>query len=85
MPYEERALLVDIERRLADKYADLPTDHIAAAVRNAYAPFRCSRIRGFLSLLVERRADKELSGLTTDLAPVAFADLGVAGAETIAI
>lgn len=85
MRQEERALLVDIERRLADKYAALPPDHIAAAVRNAYAPFRRSRIRGFLSLLVERRAERELRGLTADLAPVAFTDFGVAGAETIAI
>jgi hypothetical protein len=78
-------LLVDVERRLADKYAALPPDHIAAVVRNAYAPFRRSRVRGFLSLLVERRAGEELRRLTPDLAAVAFADLGVARAETIAI
>lgn len=85
MPLQERVLLVDIERRLADKYAALPPDRIAVAVRNAYAPFRRSRIRGFLSLLVERRADQELRGLTADLAPVALADFGVTGTESIAI
>jgi hypothetical protein len=36
-------------------------------------------------LLVERRAAEELSLLKSDLAPVAFADLGAASPQTIAV
>jgi hypothetical protein len=85
MPQEERALIGDVERRLAQKYAALPQDHIAAVVRHAYAQFQCSRVRDFIPLLVERRADEnleELSVLRPDLAAVAFGDLVVAGAQT---
>jgi hypothetical protein len=88
MPQEERALIGDVERRLAKKYAALPEDHIAAVVRHAYARFQSSRVRGFIPLLVERRADEdleELSVLRPDLAAVAFGDLVVAGTKTLAV
>src|ERR1700731_841315 len=85
VPQEERVRIGDVERRLAKKYAALPRDHIAAVVQHAYARFRSSRVRGFIPLLVERRADadlEELSVLRPDLAAVAFGDLGVAGSNT---
>lgn len=85
MPHEERALIGDVERRLAKKYAALPEDQIAAVVRHAYAQFQSSRVRDFIPLLVERRADEdleELSVLRPDLAAVAFGDLVVAGAKS---
>jgi hypothetical protein len=85
MPQEERALIDDVARRLVNKYAAFPPDHVAAVVRHAHARFRGSRVRDFIPLLVERRAVEELSTLTPDLAAVAFADLGVAGTKTIAI
>jgi hypothetical protein len=82
MPQEERALISEVERRLAEKYTALPADHISAVVRHAYAQFRSSRVRDFLPLLVERRADEELEELSVlrpDLAAVALGDLGVTG------
>jgi hypothetical protein len=84
VPQEERVLIGEVEQRLAKKYADLPHGHIAAVVQHAYARFRSSRVRDFIPLLVERRADEdleELSVLRPDLAAVAFGDLVVAGAK----
>ncbi len=80
MPQEERALILDVERRLADKYTALPLDHVAAVVQRVYARFHSSRVRDFIPLLVERRADEELEELSVlrpDLAAVALGDLDV--------
>ena len=85
MPQEERAFIGDVEQRLAKKYEALPRDHIAAVVQHAYAQFQSSRVRGFIPLLVERRADEELEELSVlrpDLAAVAFGDLVLAGSKT---
>jgi hypothetical protein len=85
VPQEERTLIGDVERRLAKKYTALPHDHVSAVVQYAYARFRSSRVRDFIPLLVERRADEELEELSVlrpDLAAVAFGDLVVAGSET---
>ena len=87
MPQEERAVIYEVERRLAEKYAALPADHITAIVQHAYAQFQSSRVRDFIPLLVERRADEELeelSALRPDLAAVALDDLGMVGSRTIA-
>lgn len=81
MPREERVLINDIERRLAEKYSALPMGHVAAVVRHTYSQFQSSRVRGFIPLLVQRRADEELeqlSGLRPDLAAVALDDLTTA-------
>ncbi len=78
-------MIGDVERRLAKKYTALPQDHVAAVVRHAYAQFQSSRVRGFIPLLVERRADEELEELSVlrpDLAAVAFGDLVMAGSKT---
>jgi hypothetical protein len=88
MPQEERALIHDVQRRLADKYTAFPLDHVAAVVQHAYARFQSSRVRDFIPLLVERRADEELEELSVlrpDLAAVALGDLGVTGSETISV
>ena len=88
MPQEERALIHDVQRRLADKYNSLPVDHVAAVVQHAYARFHSSRVRDFIPLLVERRADEELeelSVLTPDLAAVALDDLGVRASTTVSV
>jgi hypothetical protein len=85
VPQEERVLIGDVERRLAKKYTALPHDHVAAVVQHAYARFRSSRVRDFIPLLVERRADEELEELSVlrpDLAAVAFGDLVLAGSQT---
>jgi hypothetical protein len=82
MPQEERALINGVERRLAEKYAALPVDHITTVVQHAYAQFQSSRVRDFIPLLVQRRADEELGELSVlrpDLAAVALADLGATG------
>jgi hypothetical protein len=87
VPQEERALIDDLERRLAEKYSALPMDHVTAVVRHAYSQFQSSRVRDFIPLLVQRRADvelEELSVLRPDLAAVALDDMGVTGLETIA-
>ncbi|HEY9305085.1 MAG TPA: hypothetical protein VIO95_12415 [Mycobacterium sp.] len=78
MPHDERALIGDVERRLAKKYPALPKDHVAVVVREAYARLQSSSVRGFIPLLVERRADEELeelSGLRPDLEAAAVSDL----------
>jgi hypothetical protein len=87
VPQEERALIRDLERRLAEKYADLPVDHVTAVIRHAYSRFESSRVRDFIPLLVQRRADEELEELSVlrpDLAAVALDDMGVTVFETIA-
>lgn len=81
MPREDRALICDVERRLAEKYSDLPLDHVTAVVRHAYHQLQSSRVRGFIPLLVQRRADEELGELSVlrpDLAAVALDDLTTA-------
>jgi hypothetical protein len=87
VPQEERALLSDLERRLAEKYSAVPMDHVAVVVRHAYSQFQSSRVRDFIPLLVQRRADEELEELSVlrpDLAAVALDDMGVTDRETIA-
>ena len=87
MPREDRVLISDLERRLAEKYSALPVDHVAAVVRHAYAQLQSSRVRDFIPLLVQRRADgelEELSVLRPDLAAVALDDMGVTSLETVA-
>jgi hypothetical protein len=82
VPQEERALIDDVQRRLAEKYSALPTDQVAAVVRHAYSQFQSSRVRGFIPLLVQRRADEELEELSVlrpDLAAVALDDMTTAG------
>ena len=81
MPQEERALITDVERRLSEKYSALPMDHVAAVVRHAYSQFQSSRVRDFIPLLVQRRADEELEELSVlrpDLAAVALDELNAA-------
>lgn len=81
MPREEPALISDVERRLAEKYSALPMDHVTAVVRHAYSQLQSSRVKGFIPLLVQRRADEELgklSALRPDLAAVALDDLTTA-------
>ena len=82
MPVEERELITGVERRLAEKYTALPVDQISAVVRHAYAQFQSSRVKDFIPLLVQRRADEELeelSGLRPDLAAMALGEFGVQG------
>ena len=84
MRQEELALIGDVELRLAKKYSALPQDQVSAVVQYAYARLRTSRVRDFIPLLVERRADEELEELSVlrpDLAAVAFGDLVVAGSK----
>ncbi len=81
MPQDGQALIVDVERRLAEKYSAVPMDQVAAVVRHAYSQFQGSRVRDFIPLLVQRRADEdleELSGLRADLAAVALDELNTA-------
>lgn len=71
MPPAERALIDDVERRLAEEYVAFSADYIAAVVQHVYARFDRSPVRGFVPLLVERRAAEELRSSRSDLAPFA--------------
>jgi hypothetical protein len=82
MPQEERELITGVERRLAEKYTALPVDQISVVVRHAYAQFQSSRVKDFIPLLVQRRADEELEELSVlrpDLAATALGEFGVEG------
>ena len=53
---DEHVMVEEVERRLADSYADIPAERINSIVQSAYAQFEHSRIRDFVPLFVERRA-----------------------------
>jgi hypothetical protein len=52
VPQEERAQIDAVERRLAQKYAELRPDHVAGVVQHVYARFNQSKLRDFVPLLV---------------------------------
>jgi hypothetical protein len=58
---DERVMVAEVERRLADSYAGVPAERITSIVQSAYAQLEHSRIRDFLPLIVERRARTELA------------------------
>lgn len=60
----ERELIDDVQKRLADRFAQLPAERVSAAVDQAQARFAQSTIRDFIPLLVERRVAAELVRLT---------------------
>ena len=57
----EQTMVEEVERRLANNYADVPAERISAIVRGAYAHFEQSPIRDFVPLFVVRRARAELA------------------------
>jgi hypothetical protein len=59
----EDLLIAEVERRLTNKYAHVPTDQVCTAIQRVYAQFEQSPIRDFVPLLVERRAGAELATL----------------------
>ncbi|WP_156738606.1 three-helix bundle dimerization domain-containing protein [Mycobacterium sp. E2699] len=63
---EERAQIEAVQRRLAQKYAQLPHAHVAAVVEQTYGRFEQCTLRNFVPLLVERRAEEELANSTLD-------------------
>jgi CRISPR/Cas system-associated exonuclease Cas4 (RecB family) len=71
VPREERAQIDAVQRRLAQKYAELPHDHVAAVVQHVYARFNQSTVRDYVPLLVERRAGEELTRSTAGSAALA--------------
>lgn len=80
VPQEERAQIDAVQRRLAQKYAEMPHDRVVAVVQQVYARFTQSTLRDFVPLLVERRAREELARSTARDA-VAKADRAAAGNE----
>jgi hypothetical protein len=58
---DERVMVEEVERRLADSHTDIPAERINSIVQGAYAQFEHSRIRDFVPLFVERRARAELA------------------------
>jgi hypothetical protein len=69
----ERELIDQVERRLAEKFAEVPAGRISVAVDDAVSRFENSVIRDFIPLLVERRAAEELARLTAERRELAFA------------
>ena len=64
----EDLLIAEVERRLTNKYAHIPTGQVSTAIRRVYAQFEQSPIRDFVPLLVERRAGAELATLKESVA-----------------
>jgi ribosomal protein L12E/L44/L45/RPP1/RPP2 len=86
VPQEERAQIDAVELRLAQKYAELPHDHVAAIVQHVYATFNQSKLRDYVPLLVERRAREVLARSAAARAAVAEVPTpAVAGSETVAV
>jgi hypothetical protein len=83
MPQEERAQIDAVQRRLAQKYAELPHDHVAAVVQHVYAGFNQSTLRDFIPLLVERRAGEELARSTAGRQAAAGPGHAVVGSEIV--
>ncbi|GAA3721681.1 three-helix bundle dimerization domain-containing protein [Gordonia hankookensis] len=59
---DERKQITEVRTRLTAAYAGVPPDDVAAAVDDAYRRFDGTRVRDFVPLLVERRANQELGG-----------------------
>ena len=83
VPQEERAQIDAVEHRLAQKYAELPHDHVAGVVQHVYARFHQSKLRDFVPLLVERRAGEQLALSRVGREAVADPDRAVEHSEIV--
>jgi hypothetical protein len=83
VPQEERAQIDAVQCRLAQKYAELPHDHVAAVVQHVYTRFNQSTVREFIPLLVERRAREELARSTVGQEAAAGSRHPVVGSEIV--
>jgi hypothetical protein len=59
----EQVALRQLEVRLANAYAEIPTERVVSAIHSAYREFDAVPIRDFVALFVERRARVELGNL----------------------
>lgn len=59
----EDSLIQDVERRMVDRYGDVPAVEVIAMVRQAHSRFADSRVRDFVPLLVERQTRRQLSSM----------------------
>jgi hypothetical protein len=62
----EQQAFVEIEGRLTAKFATIPSTQVAATIGSAREQFADSKIRDFVPLLVERRAEQALERLLGD-------------------
>ena len=86
VPLEERVQIDAVERRLAQKYADLPHDQVAAVIQQVYARFNQSTVRDYVPVLVERRAKEQLARSTAGREAVTEVPTpAVAGSKTVAV
>ena len=83
MPQEERAQIDAVQRRLAQKYAEVPHDQVVGVVQHEYARYKQSKLRDFIPLLVERRAGEHLAKSTIDCEPDAEADSTVVSGDLL--
>lgn len=56
----EETLLADLERRLIDEFSRVAPTAVNTLIRKEHVRFETSRIRDFVTLLVEKRARREL-------------------------
>ncbi|WP_369829981.1 three-helix bundle dimerization domain-containing protein [Mycobacterium sp. 1465703.0] len=83
VPQEERAQIDAVQRRLAQKFAEVPRDDIAGIVQREYQRFKQSKLRDFIPLLVERRAGEHLVKCAIDCGPEAEADGSVLNGDLL--
>jgi hypothetical protein len=60
----EETRIAELIVRLADTYAELPSEQVVSVVNDALAHFNGAPLREYVPLLVERRARKELTNGT---------------------
>ena len=60
---DEQAQLGEVVERLAGRYPSLPADTVGEVVHHLHAGFNGAKIREFVPLFVERRAQKTLADL----------------------
>jgi hypothetical protein len=83
VPTEERALIDEVVGRLAQKHVQFPSDHVAAVVQWVYPGFARSRLRDYVPLLVERRANEELTKRAHSRAAVAGPGLAASPKKSV--
>lgn len=56
----EEMMLADVERRLIVEFPHVPPTAVNTLIRQQHTRFDASPVRGFVPLLVEKRARREL-------------------------
>ncbi|AZG43912.1 three-helix bundle dimerization domain-containing protein [Gordonia insulae] len=68
---DELRQISEVQDRLIGMYTHRDPDEVATAVQSAYRHFDDTRVRDFVPLLVERRANSDLGGSDVMVDPAA--------------